>query len=104
MVVEKPRQFCLKCPFFRGNLQRIAYPARAQTRHRHKKEAHVTQKNARLSRRNFLLPVGAGGAATAVAVVAGKQAATQATKVAGHDKRGYHETAHTNNYYRTAKV
>jgi shikimate 5-dehydrogenase len=64
----------------------------------------VTQKNAKLSRRNFLLTVGAGGAATAVAVVAGKKAATGSTTVAGHDKRGYHETAHTNNYYRTAKV
>jgi len=64
----------------------------------------VTQKNAKLSRRNFLLTVGAGGAATAAAVVVGKKAATGSTTVAGHDKRGYHETAHTNNYYRTAKV
>jgi shikimate 5-dehydrogenase len=64
----------------------------------------VSQKNAKLSRRNFLLTVGAGGAATAVAVVAGKKATTASTTVAGHGKRGYHETAHTNNYYRTAKV
>lgn len=64
----------------------------------------MTQKNSRLSRRNFLLTAGAGGAAAAVAVVAGKKSATGTTTVAGHDKRGYHETAHTNNYYRTAKV
>ncbi|MDH4093710.1 MAG: formate dehydrogenase [Betaproteobacteria bacterium] len=64
----------------------------------------MSQKNAKLSRRNFLLTVGAGGAATAAAVVAGKKAAPTTSQVAGHDKRGYHETAHVNNYYRTAKV
>ncbi|HEU4646713.1 MAG TPA: twin-arginine translocation signal domain-containing protein [Burkholderiales bacterium] len=64
----------------------------------------MTQKNSKLSRRNFLLTAGAGGVAAAVAVVAGKKTATGTRSVAGHDKRGYHETAHTNNYYRTAKV
>lgn len=65
----------------------------------------MSQKDAKLSRRNFLLTAGAGGAAAAVAVVAGRQPAKGAsTDVAKHDKRGYHETAHTNNYYRTAKV
>lgn len=65
----------------------------------------MRQKNSKLSRRNFLLTAGAGGAAAAVAVVAGRQAVKGAsTEVARHDKRGYHETAHTNNYYRTAKV
>lgn len=64
----------------------------------------MSQKNAKLSRRNFLLTVGAGGAATAAAVVTGKKAAPSTSSVAGHDKRGYHETAHVNNYYRTAKV
>lgn len=65
----------------------------------------MVQKNAKLSRRNFLLTVGAGGAATAAAVAAGGKA-LQATSGAGDKKRarGYHETAHTNNYYRTAKV
>jgi shikimate 5-dehydrogenase len=61
----------------------------------------------RLSRRNFLLAVGAGGAATAAAI------ATQAVKpaaiqpAAGNDKRrgkGYQETAHVRSYYNTAKV
>ncbi len=61
----------------------------------------------KLSRRNFLLAVGAGGAATAAAI------ATQAVKPAaiqpatGNDKRrgkGYQETAHVRSYYNTAKV
>jgi hypothetical protein len=57
-----------------------------------------------LSRRNFLLTVGAGGAATAAAVV-GKHAATPAS--GDKDKRatsGYKVSEHVNNYYRTAKV
>jgi hypothetical protein len=51
------------------------------------------------------LTVGAGGAATAAAVVAGGTA-LQGTSAASDRKgsRGYHETAHVNNYYRTAKV
>jgi len=64
----------------------------------------VSQKDAKLSRRNFLLTVGAGGAATAAAVVAGKKGAPATSQVAGHAKRGYHESAHVNNYYRTTKV
>jgi alkyl hydroperoxide reductase subunit AhpF len=65
----------------------------------------MVQKNAKLSRRNFLLTVGAGGAATAAAVMAGGKA-LQGTSAASDKKgsRGYHETAHVNNYYRTAKV
>ena len=64
----------------------------------------MSQKDAKLSRRNFLLSVGAGGAATAAAVVAGRKAAPTQSAVAGHAKRGYQDTAHVNNYYRTAKV
>ena len=60
----------------------------------------------KLSRRNFLLAVGAGGAATAAAI------ATQVVKPAaqpasGDDKRrgkGYQETAHVRSYYDTTKV
>ena len=66
----------------------------------------MNQKNAKLSRRNFLLTVGAGGAATAAAVVTGNKALPGASAT-GDDKsgaRGYQETAHVNNYYRTAKV
>ena len=65
----------------------------------------MSQKKAILSRRNFLLTVGAGGAATAAAIVA-KNAASPATS-AGKDKRatsGYKVSEHINNYYRTTKV
>lgn len=59
----------------------------------------------KLSRRNFLLAVGAGGAATAAAIVS--KSVTPATeKVATDGKRGkgYQETAHVRSYYNTAKV
>ena len=61
----------------------------------------------KLTRRNFLLAVGAGGAATA-AVIAGRTVTGGEPKaVASTDKRrgkGYQETAHVRNYYNTAKV
>jgi len=63
----------------------------------------MTEKKATLSRRNFLLTVGAGGAATAAALVAKSPAPAQP----GKDKRatrGYQASEHINNYYRTAKV
>jgi hypothetical protein len=59
----------------------------------------------RLSRRNFLLTVGAGGAATAAAIVVKNSNPT--TSSSGKDKRatrGYQATEHVNNYYRTTKV
>jgi len=65
----------------------------------------MTEKKARLSRRNFLLTVGAGGAATAAAIVAKKDPST--AQSASKDKRatrGYQSSEHVNNYYRTAKV
>ena len=65
----------------------------------------MTQKKAKLSRRNFLLTVGAGGAATAAAVVATKNA--PAPVASSNDKRstrGYYASEHINNYYRTTKV
>jgi shikimate 5-dehydrogenase len=65
----------------------------------------VIEKKAKLSRRNFLLTVGAGGAATAVAIVAKNAAAPQ--DGANKDKRatrGYHASEHISNYYRTTKV
>lgn len=61
----------------------------------------------RLSRRNFLLSIGAGGAATAAAVVAKTAPEAPAAAVPGSGKRagrGYHVTAHVKNYYRTTKV
>ena len=65
----------------------------------------MSQKKAVLSRRNFLFTVGAGGAATAAAIVA-KTAATQSAP-SSKDKRatsGYKVSEHINNYYRTTKV
>ena len=62
----------------------------------------MSEKKAVLSRRNFLLTVGAGGAATAVAIVAKNGASTPEAK----DKRstsGYKVSAHIENYYRTTK-
>jgi hypothetical protein len=54
-----------------------------------------------LSRRRFLV---AGGAAAAATMVATKR---PAPAVSARDKRvsrGYHASAHVNNYYRTTKV
>ena len=65
----------------------------------------MTEKKAKLSRRNFLLTVGAGGAATAAAI-ATRRNATQAT-TPSNDKRatrGYQASEHVGNYYRTTKV
>jgi nitrous oxide reductase len=65
----------------------------------------MSQKKPVLSRRNFLLSVGASGAAGAVAIVA-KNAATPGA-ADGKDKRatsGYKVSEHIENYYRTTKV
>ena len=64
----------------------------------------MSQKKSILSRRNFLLTVGAGGVATAAAVATNK---TPQNSTSGKDKRataGYAESAHIRNYYRTTKV
>jgi TAT (twin-arginine translocation) pathway-exported protein len=65
----------------------------------------MSERTKHLSRRNFLLTLGAGGAATAAAVIATKSPST--TPASGKDKRatrGYQSSEHVNNYYRTAKV
>jgi len=65
----------------------------------------MSERSLRLSRRNFLLTVGAGGAATAAAVVASRKSSPGNKQ--SKDKRatqGYQATEHVNNYYRTAKV
>ena len=64
----------------------------------------MTEKKARLSRRNFLLAVGAGGVATAAAVVATKSSTPAISGKGKRATRGYHVTEHVNNYYRTTKV
>jgi len=65
----------------------------------------MSERKKQLTRRNFLLTLGAGGAATAAAVVASKSPTTKPTPT--KDKRatrGYQSSEHVNNYYRTAKV
>jgi len=60
----------------------------------------------RLSRRKFLFTVGAGGVAGAGALVATNRG-TESSKPGGEGKRatrGYAESEHIRNYYRTAKV
>jgi hypothetical protein len=63
----------------------------------------MTERTKRLSRRNFLLTVGAGGAATAAAIVA-KAPSSESSDKSKRASRGYHATEHVNNYYRTTKV
>jgi hypothetical protein len=66
----------------------------------------MTQAKTKLSRRNFLLAAGAGGAATIAAIAVKPQAQPQPEK-SGTGKRatkGYAASEHINNYYRTAKV
>ena len=59
---------------------------------------------AKLSRRNFLLAVGVGTAASAAAVVANKQSATDSEKKGLESKKGYQLTEHVRNYYRTTRI
>ncbi|HEX6692988.1 MAG TPA: twin-arginine translocation signal domain-containing protein [Burkholderiales bacterium] len=64
----------------------------------------MTEKKAKLSRRNFLLTAGVAGAAGAAAVVTKN---TLQPADAPKDKRatrGYQVSEHINNYYRTTKV
>ena len=66
----------------------------------------MSDRSARLSRRNFLLAVGAGGAATAAAIAAGTAPGAPG-RAAAEGKRpsgGYRTSEHVNNYYRTTKV
>ncbi|HYC48875.1 MAG TPA: twin-arginine translocation signal domain-containing protein [Burkholderiales bacterium] len=59
---------------------------------------------ARLSRRNFLLTVGAGTAAGAAALVAKPGAPGGSQDKSIESKKGYQLTEHVRNYYRTAKI
>ena len=65
----------------------------------------MSERTKRLSRRNFLMTVGAGGAATAAAIVATKTGSKQPETTPGkRSTRGYHASEHISNYYRTTKV
>ena len=61
----------------------------------------------KLSRRNFLIAAGVGGAAAAAALATQSVNPEQPTAVAGNDKwrgKGYQDSAHVRSYYNTAKV
>lgn len=65
----------------------------------------MIERTKRLSRRNFLLAVGAGGATTAAAIVVNN--VPPARPLSGQGRRatrGYHASEHVNTYYRTAKI
>ena len=64
----------------------------------------MTERTKRLSRRNFLLTVGAGGAATAAAIVAKTPSTSPSAGKGKRATRGYHASEHVSNYYRTTKV
>jgi hypothetical protein len=65
----------------------------------------MTTSKPKLGRRNFLLAVGAGGAATAAAIVAKTGSSTETTAAEAQPAtRGYKVSAHIRNYYRTTKV
>jgi hypothetical protein len=66
----------------------------------------MTERTKSLSRRSFLLAVGAGGAATAVAIVT-KNPPSHKPSRSGKGKRatrGYELSAHIRKYYRTTLV
>ena len=66
----------------------------------------MTEVKGKLNRRNFLLALGAGGAATA-ATLAVKSPVQVEPATGGSGKRatkGYTATAHVNRYYQTTKV
>ena len=65
----------------------------------------MSERTTRLSRRNFLWTLGAGGAATAAAIAARTSAFNSPEKDAGKRvSRGYQASEHIHNYYRTTKV
>jgi hypothetical protein len=68
----------------------------------------MSQDKSGLSRRGFLFAVGAGGAASAAAIVATAVPQAPPPATAGVlDKRktkGYHASAHIRSYYETTKV
>jgi hypothetical protein len=64
----------------------------------------MSERTKRFSRRNFLLTVGAGSAATAAAIVAKSSPPSQSPDKSKRASRGYHASEHIDNYYRTTKV
>jgi len=60
---------------------------------------------AKLSRRHFLLGIGAGTAASAAGLLATNKNVGESRQGKSPDsKKGYQVTEHVRNYYRTAKI
>ena len=70
----------------------------------------MKQNKVKLSRRNFLIAAGVGGAGAAGAVVAGKAGTAGAgvqpvaVAVTPPEVKGYHVSEHINKYYKTTLV
>jgi len=64
----------------------------------------VTEKKAKLSRRNFLLTVGVSSAAAGAAAIVAKTPGGSPESKDKRATRGYQVSEHINNYYRTTKV
>lgn len=67
----------------------------------------MSESKSKLSRRNFLLAVGAGGAGAAAAMLAKSSVPQAQTNAEAGDEakgKGYHVSEHIRNYYRTTKV
>jgi len=58
----------------------------------------------RLSRRNFLVALGAGGASATVALMPKESKESDEKSATAESSKGYRLTEHVKNYYRTAKV
>ncbi|MGH8743079.1 MAG: twin-arginine translocation signal domain-containing protein [Burkholderiales bacterium] len=66
----------------------------------------MAETKSKLSRRNFLLAIGAGGAGAAATMLAKTVPQTESNADAGDEakSKGYRVSEHIRNYYRTTKV
>ena len=66
----------------------------------------MSHAKSKINRRNFLVAVGAGSAATAAAVATklAPQGRPSEIRKDARQGKGYQETAHVRNYYRTTQV
>lgn len=64
----------------------------------------MTESKGKLSRRHFLLAVGAGSVSTAAALLAKNVPQAETKTEDDANGKGYQASAHVRNYYRTAKV
>lgn len=66
----------------------------------------MSERTKRLSRRNFLVTVGASGAAATAAAIVGRNSGSADPEKNNNRRatRGYQASEHVQNYYRTTKV